>query len=777
MIEDRELSQLFQAESEEHLRILEDGLLALESEPSNKALLEGVFRAAHSLKGNARMLGLREVEVAAHTFEETLGAVRRGQVTLTAEAVDGLCRNIDGLRRSVIEAVTGVTPVLPFNPPPPTIAVPPEPTPEVIEGPSAAEPVRSEPAALSIVPPQTWHVTAAPTNDGGARSAPPMPPSPAVDTNRDSPGTFKIDTIRVEPEKLDRLMTIAGELTVTTSRVARGMADWEALAALREEWGREIRIRRTLLRDIESQWKEHAAYKRLLGLQEQEQERWERLDTLLGRVKQLAYEDVTRLENVTGEMGEAIQSVRLMPFTTIFGLFPRMVRDLIRTQSKELEFLIEGAENVADKRILEEMKDPLMHMIRNSVDHGIESPEERVRRGKPRSGTIRLRVQPTASHIVLELEDDGRGLDVDAIRRTALKRGVCREDDLAVMTEDQVRRLIFEPGFSTSPLVTDVSGRGVGMDVVHANVERLKGSIEIESEPGRGCRFRIYLPLTLATTRVLLVQAGGQTFALPVEHVDTALLLSASDIFRTEGRDTICRNGEPISLASLAHLLQLAPSRQRLASSGAGSRQPCILLKVDGQLLGLVVDGLIDEQQVLIKPLGPLLRRVPNLSGATILGTGAVCLVLNPSDLIKAARQQGGGVAAGVQPEVAAKRTQKTILLSEDSITTRTQEKRILEGAGYAVVTAVDGLDAFQKLGTRQFDAVVSDVEMPNMDGWALAARIRAMPQYKELPIVLVTSLASDEDRRRGVDVGASAYITKGTFNQNTLLEALRRLV
>lgn len=742
MIEDRELSQIFQAESEEYLRTLEDGLLALESEPTNRNLLEEVFRAAHSLKGNARMLGLGDLETSTHVFEESLGAVRRGQSAISSEMVDSLCRGVDTLRRQVNEAITGS--------PSPVMIAPPVPVP--------LPPIAPTPVELD-----------------------PLPPPPQEETTKEpvvAPGAFKIETIRVEPEKLDRLMTIAGELTVTTSRVARGSADWEALVALREDWGRKLQTQRLILNDVDSQWKTQSSYKRLLGLYEQDMERLTRLDTLLARMKQLASEDVARLETITGEMSEAIQNVRLLPFSTIFGLFPRLVRDLVRTQGKEADLLIEGAETVADKRILEEMKDPLMHMIRNGIDHGLESPEERIRQGKPRVGTMRLRAFHTASNVVIELTDDGRGLDLDAIRRTALKRSVCREEDLAAMNNDEIRRLIFEPGFSTSPIVTDVSGRGVGMDVVHANVEKLKGSIHITSEPGKGSCFRIHLPLTLATTRVLLIQSGGQSFALPVDSVQTILLVSSNSIFRAEGRDTICHNGEPVSMVSLAKLLQIPEptARPRQASFPTEARQPCILIHLEGQVLGILVDTVIDEQQVLIKPLGPMLRRVNYIAGATILGTGTVCLVLNPQDLIKGAKKHTSTVSRP-RPTAPTERVRKTILLSEDSITTRTQEKRILENAGYNVVTAVDGLDAFQKLGTGSFDAVVSDVEMPNMDGWTLATRIRAMPQYKELPIVLVTSLASDEDRKRGVEVGASAYITKGTFDQKTLVEALRRLV
>lgn len=331
--------------------------------------------------------------------------------------------------------------------------------------------------------------------------------------------------------------------------------------------------------------------------------------------------------------------------------------------------------------------------------------------------------------------------------------------------------------------MTDVSGRGVGLDVVRTTVERLKGTIQVESAPGVGCTFRIQLPMTLATVRVLIVSVDRRIYALPVECVQTLRLVAPQEIFAMEGRQTMVLDGHPVSVARLAELLELPSNGSATRSQGPGASAspqtpellPCIILSIGAEQLGLCVEALVDEQEVVLKPHSAILQRVRNVSGATILETGEVCIVLNPHDLLKTAQRR----AAPVTPEraIAAAERQRVILLVEDSITTRTQEKRILESGGYEVVTAVDGLDAFTKLQTRAFDAVVSDIQMPHLDGLTLTARILQDKQYQELPIILVTALATEEDKRRGIEVGANAYITKPTFDQKVLLDTLQRLV
>jgi two-component system, chemotaxis family, sensor kinase CheA len=757
MIEDLELCALFKTESEEHIRLLEEGLLRLESNPTDAGTLEEVFRGAHSLKGGAAMLGLRNIEQLAHGFEDLLNAARQGKVVLSSAEIDQLCNQLDTMRQFVEEAVSDTHSA--------------ETTVNALVPASGHDLIVSPIRAVEARPAEGESESAAGGPVAEAAPAPTGVPEP-------SSGRYRIDTMRVEPQKLDALMKQASELTVAKIRVARRLTQIEELVTLGEEWGREIFAAQRAAHAQQNGAGPHAGAHRMEAFLQRDRERIERLGALVNDLHNVVYEDNARLDSVVTTLEESIRNIRLLPLSTIFQLFPRMVRDLARDQGKEVQLIIDGGETTADKRILEEMKDPLMHMIRNAIDHGLETPEERQNAGKPRLGTIRLRARLTSSNLVIEVADDGRGLDLERVKATALKRRLRRPEELAAMTPAQIQALIFAPGFSTSPLVTDVSGRGVGLDVVHANVERLKGSIQVESSFGHGCTLCICLPRSLAATRVLIVMADRRPYALPIEYVYMTRLVSQAEMFPMEGMETIVVDGQPVSLAHLSSLLGLSSrstTGQESKPSEPDDPRPCIILSVGEDQIGLFVDTLLDEQEVVVKPHSAILKRVRNVSGATILGTGEVCMVLNPLDLLRSVRKQPTRMRR--EPADPKLQQKHAILLVEDSITTRTQEKRILEGAGYEVVAAVNGLDALQKLSTRVFDAVVSDVEMPHMDGLTLTERIRREPKHNELPIILVTSLASEEDKRRGVEVGANAYIAKPTFDQGVLLDTLRRLI
>ncbi|MFP4009519.1 MAG: response regulator, partial [Spirulinaceae cyanobacterium] len=560
---------------------------------------------------------------------------------------------------------------------------------------------------------------------------------------------YRIETLRVETRHLDDLMTQTGELTVTKTRIAHVSDEVDELALLWEEWQTQNKRDRSV---------------------DFEHPHLQRFQELLQRLRTATQENASRLDAIASHLDDRIRTLRLLPLSTIFNLFPRLVRDLAKQENKQVQLILEGSETTADKRILEEMKDPLMHLIRNAIDHGIESPEERIAQGKPECATIRLSGQQTPNNVIIEVSDDGRGLDSEKIKQTALKRNLYRPEELEAMTPSQIYGLIFTPSFSTATTITAVSGRGVGLDVVRNNVERLKGTIKVNSTPGQGTTFRLQLGTTLATANVLLVEVQKIAYAIPIEFVQTTFFISQEDIFTIEGRETIAMKGQAISIARLANLLELSSPQDTSSQNSI----PCILLQLGDERLGLCVDDLIDTQDVVLKPQSQLIKRARNVAGATILGTGEVCMILHPLDLIKSVQKSHRSTS---KTHVVSTPDQKpTILLVEDSIAIRTQEKRILEGAGYTVVTAVDGLDGFNKLTKGSFDAVVSDIQMPNMDGLTLAARIRQHSEYNELPIILVTSLASDEDKKRGAEAGANAYITKDAFNQEILVETLGRL-
>lgn len=699
MIEDEQLRELFRQESTEYLQRLDDGLMQLEYCPGDEAMVEALFRHAHSLKGAAHMLGMESVELLAHSLEDMLNNARRDPDSRGAVYVQEMLRQLADIRAAVADV----------------LAAPGEPA-----GPTQQEELSA--GRLVATPP------------------------------RDS----RLDVVRVESVRLDALLGGVGELSVARTRLARRLGEVEAIVEFVEHLRRELACGV----DVE---REATLPDRLLSL-----------ETMLGRLRGTLDEDCSRLELVGNELNEGVRSIRLLPLANIFRQFPRTVRELARSCDKQVELVIEGEDVGADKSILEEIRDPLMHLLRNAVDHGIEPATARRDAGKPPVGSIRLSARRTASTLEIVVRDDGRGLDEAAIREAALDRGLESESAVATMSSGQLRALIFRSGLTTAPRLTDVSGRGIGLDVVRAAVERMKGGLALESEPGKGIAVTMRLPVTLVSTRILIVELNGCPYGLPVEHVLGTYRVNAEDVFHLDGHAAILFEEQPIPIAPLGDLLDrpAAPPGGR----GDGAVMQVVILMTVAGTFGVVVDALLDEQEVVLKPLGDLLEAVRNVAGATILDSGAVCMVLSPPELISSLRRHiAGNVEDGVGATAVARR--KRVLLAEDSITTRTQECRILTAAGFDVVTAVDGLDALRRLAREEFDAVVTDVNMPNLDGLGLARRIRSEPRHAELPIVLVTSLASDEDRLRGLEAGANAYITKPAFDQRELIECLERLI
>jgi two-component system, chemotaxis family, sensor kinase CheA len=782
MIEDSEMRDLFRIESSEHLQAIEDGLLKIERNPDNLPLLEELFREAHSLKGASRMLELYDIERIFHRFEDILGKARTGAQRLASDTIDGMCKSLDAIRKLVDEAVNGGIADVDVS--------------EVLASlkiPTTADTVVSEANVQAVAPASQLHGSIAETiltAEAVPENRPDSPhevitttlqadPSPAIPaiipvaqvdeffevskailSNKANTEQFVIETIRVETRKLDMLMTHAGELTVAKIRIARRHMELEEL---QEKWDQ-------IYLNIKNASKANSHLAAML----------EQYSNHLENLISAAYEDSARLDFVTGELEEGIRAIRLLPLSTIFNLFGLMVRKLSRERSKDVELHIEGGDITADKRILEEMKDPLMHILRNAIDHGLELPAERVAKGKTSVGNIRLRAFQSASNIVIEIEDDGRGLDLKAIKLSASKTHLWREEELEAMSEEQIMGLIFMPGFSTSSFVSDVSGRGVGMDVVRANVEKLKGTVGVSSVPGASCTINIKLPLTLATSRVLIVLANSIKYAVPVEYVQKSYPLSKKDLFTVEGHLATMFEDKAVAVAKLLDLLQFkrndfVPVASDKPEQKADESSPCIIMEVNGERFGLIVDELLDEQEIVLKSQSALLKHISDLSGVTILGTGEVCMVLNPPDFVGQLKHQASQALTPTTTEI--ERKKQLVLLVEDSLTTRAQMNRILESGDYEVVMAVDGMDAYGKLDTRPFDAIVSDINMPNMDGLTLVQKVRANKKHSELPIILVTMLSTEEDKRRGMEAGANAYISKAAFEQRLLLDTLRRLV
>jgi two-component system chemotaxis sensor kinase CheA len=470
---------------------------------------------------------------------------------------------------------------------------------------------------------------------------------------------------------------------------------------------------------------------------------------------------------VAETLEERIHRVRMLPFVQATEGLQRAVRDLARAQSKLVDLTIAGGETELDRAILDALRDPLLHIVRNAVDHGVESPAQRTAAGKSERAEIRVSASLQGEQVCVTVSDDGRGIDFEAVYAAARKRS----GGPGMVTENP-RLLIFEPGVSTAAVVSEVSGRGVGLDVVKTQVEALRGSVEVSSELGRGAQFQLLLPLTLTTQRVLFVRAGSEIYALPSTGVRSLRRAVPSELTFLDGREVLLLGAAPIPIVVLAELLGSPRSAQP-----ASAKVPLVVIGQQDQALALAVDELLSEQEVVCKPLGKRIARVPLVSAATVLPTGQIALLLQPAQLVRAAlgRQPAQRVAlVGVTAQAPAR---KRVLLVDDSATTRTLERSILEAAGYDVLVAVDGTNAYAILQEHTIDLVISDVEMPNMDGFALTEAIRSSRRLGALPVVLLTSLDSDADREHGMRSGANAYLAKSAFDQTHLLDTIRELL
>lgn len=477
--------------------------------------------------------------------------------------------------------------------------------------------------------------------------------------------------------------------------------------------------------------------------------------------------DLLSLTYLARELQQAAMELRMLPLSTITGDLARMVRDLSRELGKEASLTLRGEEVELDRTMLEAVKPMLLHLLRNSVDHGIETSEERRRAGKGGSGKIELIARYERGFAQIILRDDGRGIDPGTVRRVAAERRVMTTEEAENLTDEEAVYLILRPGFTTREFITDVSGRGIGMDVVKASIDRVKGNLSIKSVVGKGTEMHMQLPLSLAVITGLVFECEDQVYAAPLNYISEVLRLTATDILLEGGREVVQTAGKTLPLFSLAEIFgqETTPSR----------RMTALVLHFQGRQAAFLVSRSLGVQELVVRGLGSQLKRVDFFSGATILGDGSPALILSVADLFS-----DGALGAGVRqktPQNIEIKNQRQILVVDDSITTRTMERNILEAHGYHVTLAVSGPDALEKLGAATFDLIVSDVEMPGMTGFELTRQIRRNERTRMVPVIIVTSLSSDEDRRRGMEVGAQAYIVKGGFDQGVLLETVETLI
>ena len=742
------LRATFKIEAEEHLQVITAGLLELEKThgaEEQRPVIEAVFRAAHSLKGAARAVNLSEVESVCQSMEEVFSSWKRGKTVPTAATLDTLHRLLD----AATQALTS----------PPGL------------GGSTLAPQERPPFASNHPEPARFALP--PSDPGPRRAASEEAPSLA--------GLGTAETVRIPVAKLDARLLEAEEMLAAKLMAGQRAMDLAALSGQFEEWRKEWTELQPEVRVLRQRFERTGTdggslpvgSSRLVEFFDWSHDYFRALENKVATLRRTAEQDHLVVGKLVDDLLDDSKKLLMLPLATLGALFPKLVRDLCRDQGKEADLVIRGDEFEIDKRILEEMKSPLVHLLRNCIDHGVETPGERQRLGKSARATVTLTVSPVnGNRVELLVSDDGAGIDEDKVKASAIKRERISAEEGAHLSTAEAMDLIFQSDVSTSPIITQVSGRGLGLAIVREKAEKLGGRVAVESQRQKGTTIRISLPVALATFRGILVAVAERLFVIPTTQVERVGRFKEEDVRTVEGRETLAWDGQATSLVWLAQILELPETARPVDSP---TRISAVLLGNGEQRVAFVVDAVLGEQEVLVKRLGKPLSRVRNIAGATVLGSGQIAPILNVADLLKSARKAGAPqarAAAAEKPEAEA----KAILVAEDSITSRMLLKGILESAGYRVKTVMDGLEAFTTLRAERFDLLVSDVEMPRLNGFDLTARIRADPKLAELPVVLVTALESREDRERGIDVGANAYLVKSSFDQSNLLEAVRRL-
>ncbi|MFE8115744.1 hybrid sensor histidine kinase/response regulator [Brenneria goodwinii] len=760
----QQLRATFVIEAQEHVAVVAAGLqkMASPGEAHEPQTLEAMFRAAHSLKGAARAVECVDIETTCQLLEDIFAHWRGHSVQPAQQEVDTLLQTLDTLAVLLAGDMA------------------------MLSQPSAAlarqrEPLRqlagkTAPCAAAI---GMSRFLSAPASDGVQSPAPAALPGgedAAADTSSTAAHGAKdlqaAATVRVSSVKLESQVELAEDMLPIKIVGAQRLADWQAVAVEVQQWQQEYRRIEGILQQLRHRRDADSPLARIIGFLD-----WTR--EYMNAHEQHLTDTVREVRRMQDDAARRIDRLRYgarelfaLPFSSIAASFPMMVRDLCREQSKQAQLILRGEAIEVDKRILQEIKDPLLHLLRNAVDHGVEGAMLRRARNKPPVATIVLEVSNAIDQMVrIVLSDDGNGLDAQALRRCAVAAGLLDTDASGQLDDPAAHALAFASGLSTSRAVTTVSGRGLGLAIVREKIEHLGGNVQVHSSAGEGTRFVITLPLHWVAFRGVLVVVGGHRFLIPTTAVRKVIRIRQSDVHTVEGCSVVTLNGQTMPFASVAQVLDLPATPRDEADLIT------LAVLVQGtQNMALAIDSVEDEREVLLQPLAPPLMRVRHIAAMAVLGSGELVPILNAGDLLRHASR-----IAPMPAETAAiresPRSRRTILVAEDSITSRSLLRSILESAGYDVVTAVDGLDAWVKLPGGGFDLLVSDVDMPNLNGFELTRRIRADQRLQALPIILVTTLQQPEDREQGLQAGANAYITKGGFDQNHLIEAIARLV
>ena len=752
---DASLLELFSLEAEAQTLVLSTGLLALERNPTQADQLESCMRAAHSLKGAARIVGIDSGVSVAHVMEDCLVSAQEGRLFLRPEHIDALLQGTDLLMRIAT----------PANGPQPAdidayVALMGrllDPAGPVVEAAASSLP---EMAGLQLQPPPAVE----PASVEIPVEVPEPEPAPRKN-KRTTEGGERV--LRVTAERLNSLLDLSSKSLVETQRLKPHLATMQRLK----------RMQNNGLRALESlnvHLKEHA-------LSLEAQEALEDARRLLAESQQLLSEKNAELDEFAWQASQRAQvlydtalACRMRPFADVLSGQVRMVRDLGRSLGKQVRLEIEGEKTQVDRDVLEKLEAPLTHLLRNAVDHGIETPEERLLKGKPEEGLIRLRASHQAGLLVLELSDDGNGVDLEKVRRSIVERQLSPAETAAQLSEEELLTFLFLPGFSLRDKVTEVSGRGVGLDAVQHMVRQLRGAVVLEQAAGEGSRFHLEVPLTLSVVRSLVVEVGDEAYAFPLAHIERMCDLAPDDIVQVEGRQHFWHEGRHVGLVAASQLLQ------RPASQNSGDTLKVVVIRERDAIYGVAVERFVGERTLVVLPLDERLGKVQDISAGALLDDGSVVLIVDVEDMLRSVDKlldTGRLERIARHGHQAAEAARKRILVVDDSLTVRELQRKLLLNRGYDVAVAVDGMDGWNALRSEDFDLLITDIDMPRMDGIELVSLLRRDNRLQSLPVMVVSYKDREEDRRRGLDAGADYYLAKASFHDDALLDAVVELI
>jgi chemotaxis protein histidine kinase CheA len=746
-----QLSGVFRSEAIEHVKALAEVLFALEEGGRDATpLLDRAFREAHSLKGSAATLGFNRVAALTHRFEDALGALKKDHSRISPQVLDSLLETLETVRASVMGSLPGDG----------VLSSREEVSLERLDHLFPRPHKRSSPppAAAPQAP-----APLAPREEPRPQRAPEAAPAPKPPVRADGSGRTRQEFIRVAQNRLDTVIARFGELFETSIQIEsighdlrHNVNESNQMAERLSELLR--RVEGTLYEGDVMEVLDHA--RNLLIMLRANAKRFDQEERALAKLIQRTQESV----------GE----IRMAPLSTIFVSIRSYVREAGKQTGKQVEVDFEGGEYAVDRTVIDTIEEPIGHIIRNAIDHGIEAGDERLAAGKAAAGRIKVAARHTGDAVELTIADDGRGVDPEKIRRALVQRNTIGEDQARDLSEEQLVDYLFEAGFSTHEGVSSVSGRGVGLDVVKFTVERFGGEVRLRSRKGAGTEVVLRLPLAMSTIRCLLVRTAGRVLAIPAANVEKVLVLDPSEIGAIGGGRVIVYRETNVPISALSDILELTGEEQADALAGA---KFAAIVRFGDRRFAFGVEELLEYTQLVLKPLGDLLARVPNISGLSLLGTGELALVLNPADLIRTAGGTASDQAFAASRDAEKRPSTKTILIADDSIATRELVKTLLESAGYRVIATADGLQALTALANTPVDAVISDVQMPNMNGFELTKAIKSRQSLSHLPVILVTSLGSQADIEHGMQAGADAHIIKKEMTRSELLKTINQLL